>query len=88
MNAERDPIDEIEHKLDIEEAATAAGALAAIVSAKDRASRAREDALSATTPEDRLRAQLAEDQATLDQILAMSADSRAEWELHRMGDQE
>lgn len=88
MNVERNPIDRLEHKLDIEEAAAAAGALDTIASAKLRATKARNDALRATTPEDRLRAQIAGGQADLAQVHAMSAWSRAEWELHIMGNQE
>lgn len=87
MHSERDPIDEIEHKLDIKEAAAAAGSLAAMTEAEARAIKASQDASNATTAEDRLRAQIDEDRAALDQIHAMSADSRAEWELHRMADE-
>lgn len=85
MGAE-DPIDRIEHQIEIDEAALAADADKVVADADMRVAEAREAGASAETPEARLAAQLEEDGAHVDAIRAKTASSRADWELNRMDD--
>jgi hypothetical protein len=81
---EGNPIDRIEHRLDIQEAALAANADEVIAAANERAAQAKAAALNAATPAERLSAHLSEEDAALEAIKAISASSRADWELAGM----
>ena len=84
MGEESNPIDEIEHRLDIDEAATAADSQDLLAEAEGREAKAKEARSKATTDAERLAAHVAEMNAVEDQIHVKSADSRADWELGQM----
>lgn len=81
---EENPIDEIEHRLDIDEAATAADSDELLAGAKEQEARAKEARDKATTSTERLAAHIAEMDAVEDQTHIKAADSKADWELGQM----
>ncbi len=78
------PIDDIEHRLDINEASTAADADALLAEAEQRIRDAEANRAAATTDQERLIAHIAAMRATEDIIRIKASRSKADWELGQM----